>query len=330
MNTDGVIKIKKEHDKKEFIREVAIYLAKEQATPTDILERSFSDVKEKDKEYLFVTGQASVNYTCSVGYDRQEVYYEQVKKYKDGRAYYENVKKTRTVTDWQPHSGSNTSKESTIVGNAANQDDYRSESDVLLCYKTSKDTSKEEVADTMAVNSTALNLAEHACVSSCFYSVHLPGDRQKDKDYSGDLDVSEVTGLIVPEFEMSYDYQGTKHKTKGFAAGNMQVRAEYPNISTDVSKEAKDAVKHFKFLAIGALILGIILNIFMSSIGMWCLVGYAAAITFLVLYIKKGNAKMKSIYAFRQEEKKKDLIAFLQKNGMKPLTTEEISSFSKN
>ena len=53
MNTDGVIKIKKEHDKKEFIREVAIYLAKEQATPTDILERSFSDVKEKEKEYLF-------------------------------------------------------------------------------------------------------------------------------------------------------------------------------------------------------------------------------------------------------------------------------------
>lgn len=137
MNTDGVIKIKKEHDKKEFIREVAIYLAKEEASQTDILERSFSDVKEEEKEYLFVTGQASVNYTCSVGYDRQEVYYEQVKKYKDGREYYENVKKTRTVTDWQPHSGSNTSKESTIVGNAADQDDYRSESDVLLCYKTS-------------------------------------------------------------------------------------------------------------------------------------------------------------------------------------------------
>ena len=115
----------------------------------------------------------------------------------------------------------------------------------------------------------------------------------------------------------------------GFAAGDMQVRAEYPNISTDVSKEAKNAVKHFKFLSIISLIVGVILNIFMDAVGMWCLAGYAAAITFLVLYIKKGNAKMKAIYSLRQEEKKKDLIAFLQKNGMKPLTTEEISSFSK-
>lgn len=329
MTTDSVVKINKEHEQQDFVRAVAIFLANEEATPTDILERDFSKVEEKNKEYLLVSGQASVNYTCSAGYDRKEEYYEKERKYdsniKDYR--YVEVKKTRTVTDWRPHSGSNTSKESVVVGNGTNQNNYRREIEVLSCYQTSKEESKEEYPDELSVNSTALEVAEKACVSSCFHSVRLPGDRQKETNYSGTLDISDVSGLIVPEFEMSYDYQGTKYKTKGFAAGDIQVRAEYPSIAEDVSKQAKKSVRIFKLLAIAFLIVGVILNLFMDKLGSWCFAGYGAALLFLILYISRGNAKMKSIYAFKKEEKKKDLIDFLAKKGLKPLTTEELALF---
>lgn len=345
MNTDSAIKIKKEHDKKDFIREVAIYLAKEEATPTDILERSFSNVKEEQNEYLLITADTQVDYSCSIGYDRKEQYTTTERKYLSAGDWYvcDGVKKRapnsgsyqvdctkeRTVTDWQSFSGSNSTEETTVVANYSNQEKYSNGDSVVSCYQTSKEESREELTEMLNINADALETAKDDCIRSCFYSVKLPGDKQKDKNYSGTCDVSQVLGVICPEYEVDYDYQGIKYKAKGFAAGDIQVRADYPNISTDVSKEAKNSVKHFKFLAIISLIVGVILNLFMNSIGMWCLAGYAAAITFLVLYIKIGNAKMKSIYAIRQEEKKKDLVAFLQKNGLKPLTAQEISEFSK-
>ncbi|MBQ4269392.1 MAG: DUF3784 domain-containing protein [Clostridia bacterium] len=331
MKVNNVLKIKKEHEEKEFIREVVIYLAKEESTPTDILETSFSDVSVEEKEYLLVSGHASVEYTCSVGYDREEIYYVKEKKrdYVNGRDYYEDVKKTRTVTDWRPHSGRNTSKEFTIVGNASTQEGYRSESEIATCYQTCEKTSKQEVGVEPEINEEAFALAKRVCVASCFYVVKLPGDRQKDCDYSGELEVEEVGALIVPEYTLTYDYQGMKQKAKGFAAGDMQINVDYPNISADVSKEAKKSVKAFKILAVLSLIVGVVLNVLMNWIGWWCVVGYVAAIVFLVVYIKKGNAKMKSIYAFRQEEKKKNLIAFLQKNEMQPLTEIELASFDK-
>ena len=325
MDIDGVIKIKQEHDKKDFLREVAVYLTKEESTPTDILQATFSDVKMKEKEYLLISGCANIHYTCSVGYDRKEEYYEKERRYdREIQGYrYVEVKKTRTVTDWQAYTGENTTQESIIVGNADNQNGYRDPYEVGECFQTSKEESKEMIDYDMDLNTNARMEAEEQCLHSCFMAVKLPGDHQKDKNYSGKFDIDNMQGLILPEFETSYQYQGAQYQATGFAAGNAQVRANYPNISKDVSKEAKQSVKNFKYGAIGALILGVILNIFMNEIGSWFLIGYAAAIAFLVLYIKKGNETMKSIFKVRQEEKKKALIEFLRKNGMQSLSEQE-------
>ena len=329
MKADSVLKIQKEHTTKDFLRSAAIYLAKEKATPTDILEVQFSQVEEFEQEYLVMSGEASVDYTCSIGYDRQEIYYEQVKKYNSSTKsyYYTNEKRTRTVTDWQPHSGHNQSKELSVVANADEQEGYRSEREILNCYRTCKEESRQVVEIEMEINPNAYEMAKFGCIAGCFYSVKLPGDRQRDKDYNGTVDVESVLGLIVPEYAAHYEYQGNTYKMSAIAAGELNVHTEYPNISADVSKEAKESVKQFKMFSIISLIVGVVLNILMTWVGSLCLIGYGAAITFLVLYIKLGNKKMKTIYADRQAEKKKDLIAFLEKNGMAPLTEEELAAF---
>lgn len=331
MVVKSVLKISREHEQKDFLRAVAIYLAKQEATPTDILEVQFSNVNEFEQEYVVMTGDASVDYSCSIGYDRKEIYYEQVKKYNSSTKsyYYANEQRTRTVTDWQPHSGHNQSRETSIVGNAATQDDYRTEREILHCYQTCREESKQEVAIEMEINPEAYELAKWGCIAGCFYSVRLPGDRQRDKDYNGTVDVKAVSGLIVPEVSATYEYQGKTYKTSAIAAGELNVKAEYPDIKADVSKEAKNAVKHFKLLAIVSLVVGVVLNLLMSWIGSWCFLAYIAALTFLILYISLGNKKMKSIFEYRQAEKKKDLIAFLEKNGMAPLTEAELASFAK-
>lgn len=329
METNVAFRLKKEHTEQEFLRAVAVGLAQKDETPTDILDSAFDKTKQVEKQYVMVEGDADVNYSCSVGYDRKEEYYEKVKKYDSQRGYYYvDEKKTRTVTDWSAHTGTAHSHTTVIVANTATQENCRTEREVATCVDTTHPNCKEE-AEEMSVNGNAKQEAVNQSVSACFYGVRLPGDHQKDIDYSGSLDIKKMTGFYLPEYQMNYTYQGKKYQAEGFACGDMQEQFECPSIATDVEKEAKKAVKPIKIVGWLALIAGVVLNLFMDDIGWWCLVGYGAAIVALIVYNKKKASKIQSIYHDKRQEKKAALEKFLASHKLKALTNEERKALEK-
>ena len=328
MQTNTAFRLLKENTEEAFFRKVAFRLAKEDVTPTDIFESVFEGVQEKETPYVLVVGNARVEYTCSVGYDRKEEYFEKVKKYNSSTKeyYYVDEKKTRTVTDWQAHSGTNQKKTTVIVVNKATQEEGRNGFAVAQCIDTTHPDCHTE-AETMEIHANALQTAINESVSDCFYSVRLPGDHQKDKNYSGSLDITKTTGMFVPEYQMSYTYQDKTYKAKAFACGDMQEEVEFPSIAADVEKEAKEAVKTIKYVGFATLGVGVLLNFFMEAIGGWCLLGYGAAIATWIVHNKKKAEKMKSIYHDKKLEKKNALQNFLKKNNMKPLSEKENKAF---
>ena len=330
METNVAFRLKKEHSEQEFLRAVAVHLAQKDETPTDIFESTFDKVKEVEKQYVMIEGDVEVNYSCSVGYDRKEEYYEKVKKYDAGKQeyYYVDEKKTRTVTDWQAHTGTANGQMTVIVANTATQKDCRTEREVATCIDTTHPDYKE-AAEEMNVKENAKQEAVNQSVSNCFYGVRLPGDHQKDKNYSGSLKINKMTGLYLPEYQMAYTYQGKKYQTEGFACGDMQENVDYPSIAADVEKEAKKAARPIKIAGWLAVIVGVVLNLFMEDIGSWCLVGYGSAIVALIVYKKVKGKKMKSLYHEKRQQKMAALEKFLAKNKLKALTKKEINTLNQ-
>jgi len=309
---DNVIKISKEHEQKGFLREIAISLSQQKETPTDILKSQFKSIDEFEKEYICVEADVDLNYSCTIGYDKEVSYYEN------------GNKKTKTVTDWQPFCGTYQSEESIIVGNGNDQEEYRNRYAVVELLKSCKQESVKDTDDRMTINANALEDAKGDCIASSFYSIRLPGDRQKDKEYSGRVDVKKVTGIIVPQYATSYSYQEKEYAVNGFASGDMQIEMDYPSIAEDVNKEAKKKAAPFKWAGLGALALGVILNIIDMNL---CWIGYVPALGLCITYFIMKNKASNSIFSLKKEKKKEELIAFLQKNQLKPLTEEELKKF---
>ena len=336
MELSQLERFKRQYSDTDFLREVLINLAKDGGTPTDILESSFDAVKPLEREYLVVKGDVDLTYTCSIGYDRQEEYYEQVRKRdSSGNYYYVKEKKTRTVTDWQPYSGSKSSTQTVLVFNEPMAEEHDKVSEVfkqIECVKKALSACKGKELSVfeekkVSVDSGAIQWAKRECAADCFYSIRLPGDRTKDSNYSGDVEVTGVQAFTFPEYELTYKYGDKAYIAKGFASGDMQMKMEKPSVEADIDKEAAAAVRPLKVLAILVLIGGVVLNLLMTFIGWWCILGYAAAI---VLFIVHSNAKSKkrcSIGSEMKAKKKESLIKMLKEKGLNPLTNEELTSF---
>ena len=317
----NIERINKEHTKDEFLRDVLIQLALKETTPTDIFNSQFQSVEEKEAEYLMVSAEVNVSYSCTVGYDKKVEYYE------DGR------KKTRTVTNWKPFSGTNASEETVFEGNGANAEEYAWDNEVRsFIYSCKKESFMEYTGKEINVNTNALERAKKSCISSCFYRVSLPGDHQKDKDYSGVANVTEISCVVIPEYSTEYRYQDQNYKAKAFACGTLISNVDAPSIASDVDKEGKEKTKIFKFSAIGALIAGITLNVLsgvVDGIGYWHWLAYIVALGLGVTYFVARYKIEKNIYALKREEKKQALIATLKAKGLKALSEKELALFNK-
>ena len=316
MKVDSVERINKEISESEFLREAFLRLSLETDTPADILESQFGKVENFENQYLQVKAETNCTYSCSVGYDRNVTYYENGKQ------------KTKTVTDWQPFSGTNSSTELVYVGNADSQDDYPSTYKVASCVSACKEESFVKVDEQVEVNPSALEYAKQRCIASCFYRVDLPGDRQKDKNYSGVANVKAINVAYIPEYKMEYKYNGENYLVKGFACGDTCMNETYPSIASDVEKQTKKKLKPLKlagFITAGvALIMSMIPGLLDISMLPW----FGAIGVLIAYFIRKKKLKSQALTLLRQEKRLK-LIDMLKEKNMKALTSEEVERFDK-
>lgn len=304
---------------RDFRRETLIRLAASEKTSNDILGGSFGAVETVRNEYLQVKVQAEISYTCLAGVDRKEEYW-------DG-----DTKRTRTVTDWTPTSGTNKAEYSPIVTNTAEAKvDFLH--NVRKAISTSPSENWESTDPTSyAVSANAISKAKSYAQDECFRAV--APTKYKDEKVSGKADVTDIVVLSVPEYKTVYNYNGRNVDVSAVAVGAPNPHFNEYGFGADKDREKALKKKKMPFLIAGGalLLLGVVFLCLMSVSSLLATLGYPIAIIGVGLMLstlflqRKWN---KQITSSKLQVKKAELIKVLEREGYSPLTSEEEKLFA--
>ncbi len=338
-----VYSVKTTVTKEQFLRQVLIELAKDGNAPLDVCTVKFGEVKERKRKILVYDAHIETEGTASVGYDREEIYYEEEKQYDvETKSYrYATVKKTRTVTDWQPFSARHTSDEACAIYNdetakTASEADVFRIGDVLDALED--DAVEIQAESNMKVVSEALKKATEFCEAWAENGITYPGDHVKDKKFNTVSTVKQLVGYELPFYEVTYTYMEKTYKADGFACGALQVWAEVPQggETLDVTGRAKEKAKPMKNISIyswiGTGVLAILGGVVPSIQFVFILAAMAALVVGCVFYVKSKKIYNKEIEAATEELKTMKLDGLkkrLEECKYLPLTSEELSEINK-
>ncbi len=335
----GIKKAQKELNEKEFTRRVLTTLAEDKRTPVDIFSSEFSKVENAELVFTNVTADTNVSYSCTVGYDRKEEYEEwdkSVSRY---------VKKTRTVTDWKPFNGVQQAEISIFISGEGEENCKRYpinehedwETNAKYCsysvkhYLTESDLSEEEKVKYSNVSNETISSAKNKCVNECFHTVKFPGDRQKDKHYTGTANITNIENHIMPVYKLKYKYQDKEYLACSFSCGeefnqgkkNKGVQIDVPSAVSDVRKQAMKGAKWLMILSVIPLAGLILLGIFgMLALPLAIGIALGGCVVMNLLGIVIFSIKKSKIYKRQKEIKLEQLQEYLRKNGLnKPMET---------
>ena len=337
MDFSAVYLVEKEHTKEEFLRTLLVKLASHSDTPTDVCNAKFGEVKESTKQVILCKAHVECDYSASIGYDRKEEYWDKEKKYDSSTKsyYYEDVKKTRTVTDWQAHSGHIAGDS---VGAAFNENPARAGyaehyriASVITTIKNKNLVENEEVAVTLG----GLETVKRNCAMRVESGIRYPGDHHKDERTSSTVEVKDIECYILPYYEVDFTYDGKTYHASGFACGEPNAESELPPNNVDIRGTVNKAIKPMKWSARGCLIATIVL-FFVAAIctgfdAAWTWVLFVAAlastITLYVIGNKKYNNMLNQLTTENKAQKLSNLQSAISLNGYAALTSEELELF---
>lgn len=374
MEFTQIFTVKKEVDEKQFLRNVLIGLSKDEKSPSDIMKAKFGKVTEFNSEILLVSADIEVNYSGSCGYDRQEEYKASESKYVSEGEWYTcdgvqkratksgfvkvDVMKTRTVTDWTPHSGTIKTTKGEFVINGDNGDEK------LLgllpsAFEQAKDESVVEEGEAK-VDASAYKNALAGCEGKAKLSVNWPGDHYRDARYNCKTDVKKLECYIVPCYMVEFVYNQKKYRASGLAFGKVNEIHEVPEVNGEVEsiqtieerrksnvKEAEKPLKIKNLFVALSVIMGIVglyglININLPNCGAEvCLplgfITMAVSILIAIIIHKKVKGAVAVVNANANEEKRKlrnlkvdNLIVALKTLNLPALSTQEINSISSS
>lgn len=247
------------HTKEAFLREAWIQMARDNI-PEDVFNTDFSDVVIDDEEVYESALEVELEYSASVGYDREEPYiayedyYEkepylttetyydynlkekatrQVTKYKDVKKQ-RQVTKYKTVTDWSAYSAKGTTSSYVVVSNT------KREIDEHLYLKTMvsvvEDASKASFSGVVtAAAETEANEA-HRYNFREYVEKSLPGNHSKDiRSHVNDIISSSEAIFKFKKYSTTLNYKGHSYTKYAFPFGNMPIGGDV--IENDVSPE---------------------------------------------------------------------------------------------
>ncbi len=331
---DHVLRYNKTVSENDFYRQVLIDLASNENTPEDILTAQFGKILEEEKEYMSVFADVEVDYTVSIGYDQQEeVYNRSTQKYEK-----------KTVTTWEPFSGHASSEESCIMptGEKYDSDDMtfgktlRYESELIQALDTAEEDSIEILEnDSMVLNSKCLGFAKNEMISNCFWGVELPGDRHKDKKYTGVATVKRICGARLGLYKAEYTYADKKYQMQSFACGKVKIFGdEMPSVAKDTDKIASKKVLPFTVSGL-ALILGGLLGLIIGGEAMATPVVFVSLAAIIaggvILWVrsKKKKTIINEVNYLSKQAKLKKLMELLAEKKLPALTENEKALFNK-
>lgn len=313
--------------KEEFLRDLFIRLTKDKHTPTDILSSTFAEIEEHDAEYLAVNAEVDIQFSCRVGNDRKEEYWDKEKYTENGVTKYRDVKKTRTVTDWSPYNGSNKSKELVAVRNTAESDSLYSangESEVFFStIRALGSTAKGEDLDTaeITVNREAVKSAKELCMYKSYLKAAPKCDHRESENYWGNVEINRIDGLILPEYELEYTYGERKFNARSFGCGMLFTHYDAPDVSSKINKIGNKKALWFLAAAGGMFVLALILAICGLT---WFVLPFILSVGLVVAYFVFKRIFKNSLYNKVQNEKKELLIKALKDYHLAELSATEL------
>ena len=349
MKFNSVFNVLKEKSQDDFLRAVLIKLGVSKDAPTDACDIKFDKVEESTVEVIYCKAYVDMDYSASVGYDRQEEYWDKEKKteYVNGvsHEYLVDVKKTRTVTDWSPYNGHT---EGEAIGLAFNSDDGTEneylDAKELADLITTIDQKNVVNGGESEVHEEGLKNAKNVCVHVIERSIEHIGDHFKDLRTKPKVDVIKIDCLKLPYYFVCFTYKGISYSAEGYACGKFNannLKVTIPPNNVDINKLLSVYFKPYKKRMIGSwiafgvafavvsLLNTILGNIFPQIslyIGLtWLIVPIflAIAIVNTVKGIKFRNQKAKSLKDDNEKTKLNNLAKALKSLGYKEATDEE-------
>ena len=321
----------------DFLRALLIKLASNSNTPDDVCNATFGTVKESFKEVISCQSHVECDYSASVGYDRKEEYWDKEKKYNSTtkQYYYEDVKKTRTVTDWKPHSGHISGDASCL---AFNEEPARTSlaehTRIAETFLTLLDEDLVEEGKAV-VSHGGLETAKNNCEMWVISDIRLPGDHSKDLRTNASVEVKNINCFILPFYELDFTYNGKTYHASGFACGKPNAESELPPNNVDIEGTVN---KETKPLKIGKIISWVVTPVlfFLACIlsgfdinWTWLFfpIALATAITLTILHRNIRNKKLSILHAENKAQKLDNLKSAIAKNGYAKLSSEELKLF---
>ncbi len=303
-----VYRVEKNVSEKEFLKKALEKLAYQRDIPIDIYDSKFGKVRCEYKEFLGAVTNVEIDYTCSVGYNKQELKEE----YDSTSGTYQ--KRSRTVTDWSPYQGRHTSEEIAIVMNGnfdtsiygENGEDLANGLKFYLCEYDldGEELSASEVDEKYQnIDDDAIRNIKQKCLDYGKSSIRTPGDEKKDVMGSGQVQIKSLEKWVVPVYSLEYQYRGQNYYISGLAVtcagakNELYVVVTSPQEKVDVEKNVKKKSRWIKLSAIIPAVVAIIMAISSrTQVATGCAVGailvlIAGFIFDKIMIRREGNSK---------------------------------------
>lgn len=185
--------------KEDFKNQVFEYLRDTFVVPSYIFDEfTFDDVVKIDVPIIRSKGQATINYSRTIGYDKIEQWIEKTTiKYSDGTSKVKYNPRSRKYTEWVFDSGSITGE-----GFASIYDDIKYEEFNGLINIDDKDKNITELTkdelEKIEIHPQVLKSSKNVILKEVFANnITYHGDHVKDETYSGDVKIIDLFAIIV-------------------------------------------------------------------------------------------------------------------------------------
>ena len=207
--------IKKEYSKKDFIDAFVNEIGNYNDIPIDIGNLEIIKVEEKYVGGYLCKGQVKGEITASIGYNKLEYYWDKVLRHNDNNEpFYEEVKRSRTVTDWNPFS---CNIDKTIDSSFYYIDgEFYSDFSILI-----NDVNKAGFFENgpVEIDESIIDDAKSELAGEALARVDLPGDSQRDIHHDFYVELLDMEYIQIPRYDLTYRYNNELYTAGCYAIG---------------------------------------------------------------------------------------------------------------
>lgn len=333
---------------KDALKKLLVKFSQDENIDKELLKKEFK-IEPFEKKYLLFSGNVDCEYSCAVGFDREEEYLATETQQKLINGHWEKVpvtvNKKRTVTDWTPHSGRKSDTHRVILNANAELDAEALEASDII-----SELSSEEVDYDTELNENILSTGAQDLLNSFATHIHLfllPGDRSRNYNASGNATVEEVKVFLMTFYKISYMHNGKERCIEINACKNdfsiTLEEDERDNLKyepLDTKKIASDKFQKLAKIRNICWLTVIPITIVSGFISWFFLLFVAAVATSIVLTVKhhklysaykkelddKEMKKRNSILDVKRKEVYAVLCEAILNNELAPCTFEEVYS----